>query len=174
MNPLEYTDAVLKIQENKILSDEKTEYTKDEVLKIIEEMNLQQKKAIFNSDFIFDVEFINGDTAVIKDEEYTIKKMLVDNEKYVIFLQTSCEDVEMLRSSVSEILKVSSNILGVFIVSSKDDIGLVTAKLKTPVNDFINYMDLDYTVLNTININYSTSSSGTNYYKYSTKSFNYT
>lgn len=131
MDPIEYTDAVLQMQTNKILQENKEYYTQEEVMKIIQEMAHQQRKAIFNGEFILDINFISDEKATIKDEEYSIKKMLVDNDKYVIFLQTESGNVEDIRNAVPEILKVSNNILGVFIVSSKADINLVTAKLST-------------------------------------------
>lgn len=144
MNPIEYTEAIQKMQVNNILNDGKDSYTKEEVIKIIQEVASQQKKAIFNGEFIFDVDFINEEKVTIEDEDYSIKKMLLDGDKYIIFLQTENEDVEPLRRSVPDILKLSSNILGVFIISSKADVNLITAKLQ----ERYNYSESEYAITN--------------------------
>ena len=69
MNPWEYLRTVFGKRKGKILADNKTQYTKDEVLAILDEVNTEFKKAIYNGEYIFNIETVNGQEIKINDTD---------------------------------------------------------------------------------------------------------
>ena len=138
MNPLEYFDALKKVEINKIQKDSKTEYTKDEVMSLIKEMNSKYKKAIFKGEYIFNIETLDKQNITVDDTEYAIQKLVTHDNKYLLFIQITDildkdfgeTDIQIMAEEISKAASKSNNIAGVIILPPNMEISLITAKLE--------------------------------------------
>ena len=87
MNPLEYFDFLETQQIDKIKLDSKEQYTKAEVIKLIDSMAINYRKAIYNGEYIFDIEALDNSHITIKDEEFSVQKLTTHDDKLLLFLQ---------------------------------------------------------------------------------------
>lgn len=138
MNPLEFLDALETIQLDKIQLDNKNEYTKEEVIDLLKEVGLNYRKAIFNGEYIMNIEAVDKSNVTIADEEFSIQKLITEDDKYLLFVQITDvleditdSDMSILAEEISKAVSKSSNIAGVVLLSPKMEISLITAKLET-------------------------------------------
>lgn len=136
MNPLEYFGTLHTMAMDKITIDTKESYTKEEVIELMDKLGENYRKAIFNSSYIFNVEELNGNVVSIKDEEYTVKKLLTEEGKYLLFIQLgerdepiTDTDIQILAEEIQKGIAKSSNISGVVIVPPNMDVSLITASI---------------------------------------------
>lgn len=146
MNPLDFIDAyehqlLSKITKDKI-NNNKTLYTEEEVIKIINEMSEKARAAIYNGEFIFNLEDINNQTITVDDKSFNMKKILSKNDGFILILQMTdvpegemtYSDLDILSDQISEAVKKAKNIEGVLILPPNFDIALLTAK--TNIKDY--------------------------------------
>lgn len=138
MNPLEYFDFLETQQIDKINLDSKEQYTKDEVIKLIDSMAINYRKAIYNGEYIFDIEALDNSHITIKDEEFSVQKLTTHDDKLLLFLQMqnvsssfSQIDLEIMVEEISKAANKSKNIAGVVLLPPDIEISLITAKLET-------------------------------------------
>lgn len=139
MNPLDYFDALEKIELNKIQKDSKTQYTKDEVMNLLKHIGIIYRKSIYNGEYIFNIETADKQNVCINNTEYAVQKLLTDDNKYLLFIQLTDvldedfgeSDVELMAEEISKAAKKSGNISGVILLPPNMDISLITAKLET-------------------------------------------
>lgn len=181
MNPLEFLDALETIQLDKIQLDNKNEYTKEEVINLLKEVGLNYRKAIFNGEYIFNLESSNEDVVVVDDKEYTVQKLVTSDDKYLLFLQINNEpdnftqsDLQILSEEINKSVKKVDNIAGVLILQPGMDISLITAKLETnSYADTLNLTDEDRIIIQDIINNADSIIDDTSKKKYFTKYYNY-
>lgn len=136
MNPLEFFGTLHTMLTDKIQTSNKESFTKEEVLKIIDKMGQNFRKAIHNSSYVFNIEELNGNVVSIQDDEYTIKKLLTEEGKYLLFVQLgerdepiTDTDIQILAEEIQKGISKSSNISGVIIVPPNMDVSLITASI---------------------------------------------
>lgn len=182
MNPLEFLDALETIQLDKIQLDNKNEYTKEEVINLLKEVGLNYRKAIFNGEYIFNLESSsNEDVVVVDDKEYTVQKLVTSDDKYLLFLQINNEpdnftqsDLQILSEEINKSVKKVDNIAGVLILQPGMDISLITAKLETnSYADTLNLTDEDRIIIQDIINNADSIIDDTSKKKYFTTDYNY-
>lgn len=181
MNPLEFLDALETIQLDKIQLDNKNEYTKEEVINLLKEVGLNYRKAIFNGEYIFNLESSNEDVVVVDDKEYTVQKLVTSDDKYLLFLQINNEpdnftqsDLQILSEEINKSVKKVDNIAGVLILQPGMDISLITAKLETnSYADTLNLTDEDRIIIQDIINNADSIIDDTSKKKYLTTYYNY-
>lgn len=181
MNPLEFLDALETIQLDKIQLDNKNEYTKEEVINLLKEVGLNYRKAIFNGEYIFNLESSNEDVVVVDDKEYTVQKLVTSDDKYLLFLQINNEpdnftqsDLQILSEEINKSVKKVDNIAGVLILQPGMDISLITAKLETnSYADTLNLTDEDRIIIQDIINNADSIIDDTSKKKYFTTYYNY-
>lgn len=138
MNPFEFLDALETIQLDKLRLDNKNEYTKEEVIALIKEIEINYRKAIFNGEYIMNIEAVDKSNVTISDEEFSIQKLITEDDKYLLFVQITDvleditdSDMSILAEEISKAVSKSSNIAGVVLLPPKMEISLITAKLET-------------------------------------------
>ena len=139
MNPLEYLDALEKMQLSKIKQDSKQQYTKDEVINLLKEVGIGYRKSIYNGEYILNLETLQKSNITIKDTEFAIQKLVTDDDKYLLFIQITDildesfgdEDLAIMSEEIQKAVRKSNNIAGVVILPSNMEISLITAKLDT-------------------------------------------
>lgn len=136
MNPLDFFGTLHTMLTDKIQTSNKESFTKEEVLKMIDKLGDNYKKAIYNGSYIFNIEDINGNAVSINDEEYVIKKLLSEDNKYLLFVQLgerddpiTDTDIQILAEEIQKGIAKSSNISGVIIVPPNMDVSLITASI---------------------------------------------
>lgn len=138
MNPLEYLDVIETKQIDKInLGPE--QYTKEEVMQLVRDIGLQYRKAIYNGEYIMDIETLSKQNIEIADKEFSIQKLITHDNKYLLFIQitnildeTFAEtDMEIMMEEINKAIKKTNNIAGVIILPPEMEISLITAKLET-------------------------------------------
>lgn len=156
MNPLEYITALETKQLETILSDNsKEQYTKDEVIKILKDIGTEYRKAIYNGEYIFDIETLNKQDIKIKDREFSVQKLITHDDKYLLFLQiTDIDntldelDIETMAAEINEAMKKTTNVAGVIILPPNTDISLISAKLDYKVKQTnLKFNDEDFDIL---------------------------
>lgn len=139
MNPLEYVDTLETIQIDKILLENKQEYTKDEVIDLLRNVANNYRKAIYNGEYIFNIEELDKDTITVNDKEFTVQKLITNDDKYLLFLQITdiisddfiSSDLHILADEINKAIKKTTNIAGVMLLPPEMNISLITAKLDT-------------------------------------------
>ena len=139
MNPLEYLDALEKMQLSKIKQDSKQQYTKDEVINLLKEIGIGYRKSIYNGEYILNLDTLQKSNITIKDTEFAIQKIITDDDKYLLFIQITDildesfgdEDLAIMSEEIQKAVRKSNNIAGVVILPSNMEISLITAKLDT-------------------------------------------
>ena len=139
MNPLEYLDALEKMQLSKIKQDSKQQYTKDEVINLLKEVGIGYRKSIYNGEYILNLETLQKSNITIKDTEFAIQKLITDDDKYLLVIQITDildesfgeEDLAIMSEEIQKAVRKSNNIAGVVILPSNMEISLITAKLDT-------------------------------------------
>ena len=156
MNSFKYLDALETKQLNEIMSDSKEQYTKDEVINLLKEVRLQYRKAIYNGEYIFDIESLDKKDVKIKDTEFSVQKLVTNDNKYLLFVQITNildesfgeKDIQDMAEEINKAIKKADNIAGVIILPSNMEISLVTAKLETlSYAKELNFSDEDYILL---------------------------
>lgn len=158
MNPLEFLDALETIQLDKLQLDNKKEYTKEEVIALIKEIGIKYRKAIFNGEYIMNIEAIDKSNVTIADEEFSIQKLITEDDKYLLFVQITDvleditdSDMSILAEEISKSVNKSSNIAGVVLLPPKMEISLITAKLETlSYGESLNLTDEDNIIIDKI------------------------
>ena len=141
MNPLDYIDALEEKNIDGLKSDtEKQEYTKEEVIALLQDVGLQYRKAIYNGEYIFNLESVDKSIVTVQDTEYSVQKLVTHDNKYLLFIQITDildessftqSDIEILGEEINKAVKKVENIEGVIILPPNMDISLITAKLNT-------------------------------------------
>lgn len=139
MNPLEYVDTLEGIQLKKIIEDSKEQYTKDEVIDLLKDVSLEYRKAIYNGEYILDVETLNKRNVKINDTEFSVQKLVTHDDKYLLFLQVTNVlnevfgevYIQEMAEEINKAIKKANNIAGVIILPPEMEISLITAKLET-------------------------------------------
>ena len=138
MNPFDFLDCIESKKDNEILNGEKEEYTKEEVSKLLKEMSLEFRKAIYNGEHIFNLETVDSRTVTIADDEYSIKTLITEDNKYLLFVQVldinedyTDSDSQILAEEIQKAVSTSTNIAGVIVLPPNLEISLITAKLNT-------------------------------------------
>lgn len=136
MNPLEFFGTLQTMITDKIQTSNKESFTKEEVVHLLDKIGENYRKAIYNGSYIFNVEELNGNVISIKDDEYTIKKLLTEEGKYLLFVQLweredpiTDTDIQILAEEIQKGISKSSNISGVIIVPPNMDVSLITASI---------------------------------------------
>ena len=158
MNPFEFLDALETIQLDKLQLDNKNEYTKEEVIALIKEIGINYRKAIFNGEYIMNIEAVDKSNVTIADEEFSIQKLITEDDKYLLFVQITDvleditdSDMSILAEEISKAVSKSSNIAGVVLLPPKMEISLITAKLETlSYGESLNLTDEDNIIIDKI------------------------
>jgi len=136
MNPLEFYGVLHTALTDKIQMSNKETFTKEEVLKMLDKIGENYKKAICNGSYIFNIEELNGNSVTIEDDEYVVKKLLTEENKSLLFIQVAEKedpitdsDIQILAEAIQKGVAKSSNISGVIIVPPNMDVSLITASL---------------------------------------------
>lgn len=171
MNPLEYVDYLEDVQIKKIQDAEKEEYSKEEVIALLKDMGKTYRKAIYNGEYILDVETLTESHVTVADKECSIQKLISD-DKYLLFIQVSditgnftSSDIQIMGEEIQKAIKKTNNILGVVMLPPNIDVSVITAKLDNlSYAGTLKFTEEDLKILYDIKKNSSTYHNG--YYKY--------
>lgn len=139
MNPFEYLDTLEKIQLKKIQDDNKQNYTKEEVMKLLKKTSIGFRKAIYNGEYILNLDILQKDNIIVNDTEFAIQKLITEDNKYLLFIQVTDiidetftdKDFDVMVNEIQKAIKKTNNVVGVVLLPSNMEISLVTAKLET-------------------------------------------
>lgn len=160
MDPLEYVDALHNMRYKNIQENSKEQYTKEEVLNMLNDISLDFKKAIYNGEYIFDIESLDNSSVKINDTEFSVQKLVTHDDKYLLFVQITDilddsfgeSDIQILAEEISKAVKKTDNIAGVMILPPNMNTTLITAKLNALPKDFSNVLQFDLDTLDTYDI----------------------
>lgn len=158
MNPYEYLDLLERKTIKELKEDNKTRYSKNEVIELLKKSNLEYKKAIYNGEYIFNIESLDNNIVKINDNEFSVKKLITHDNKYLLFVQITNitddnfteTDLEILGEQINKAITKANNIAGVLILPPNMDISLITAKLDTlSYAKSLGYTQQDIDMINT-------------------------
>jgi hypothetical protein len=158
MNPYEYLDLLKRKTIKELKEDNKTRYSKNEVIELLKKSNLEYKKAIYNGEYIFNIESLDNNIVKINDNEFSVKKLITHDNKYLLFVQITNitddnfteTDLEILGEQINKAITKANNIAGVLILPPNMDISLITAKLDTlSYAKSLGYTQQDIDMINT-------------------------
>lgn len=137
MNPLEYVDYIEDTQIKKIQDDEKEQYTKEEVIALLKDVGHSHRKAIYNGEYILDIESLDESHITVGDKECSIQK-LISGDKYLLFIQINDvtgdftqSDIEIMGEEIQKAIEKTNNIIGVVMLPPNVDVSVITAKLNS-------------------------------------------
>lgn len=133
MNPLELIDIYEAQELNKI--KERTTFGVDEVEQIIRNMANQARNAIYNGEFIFNLEDVENESITVSDNDFNMKKLISKEDGFILLLQMTnvpdgsltSTDMEILAEQLGEAVKKTKNVHGVLLLPPNFEISLLTA-----------------------------------------------
>lgn len=140
MNPLNYIDAYEKQVMSEIVkakvNQNKISYTDVEVMEIIKTVSAKARNAVYNGEFIFNLENVENQTITVDDNTFNMKKILSKSDGFILVLQMidvpegdmNASDLDILSQQISQAVKNAKNVEGVLILPPNFEISLLTAK----------------------------------------------
>lgn len=148
-NPIKCIHHFFNTKIKEIEDSDKDTYTKEEVCNIIKDLKKIAYSSIRNSTFIFN---INEEQEIGINEDISAAKLLVDENKYILFIRCTNEQIENYEfiNKLKQYRNKHDYIVDIIVVDFDTDISLVTARLaksNTTISDEDYYNNADEEVL---------------------------
>ena len=139
MDPLKMIDTLEETAIKNIALSKQKIYSKDEVTSLLNKAYFDGRQAICKGEYILNLEDIDSNIATVSGKEYSIQKLITEDNKYLLIVQVSDtdgdpftdSDYSILSEELTNAAKIAGNISGVVIIPPGINLSLIIAKLDT-------------------------------------------